>query len=237
MPRIFDPLTGDLFADLPPADAADGAAAAVSGERAARIDLDEGVVLLPGRALDDEAGILAGVQSVIATAPWRQMQTPGGLTMQVAMSNAGALGWISDRRGYRYSGIDPLREAPWPPMPDAFLALARTAAEAAGFPGFEPDACLVNRYAPGTRLSLHQDRNERDFSAPIVSVSLGVPATFLLGGLARSDRTHPVPLQHGDVLVWGGPARLRFHGVRPIKTAHHPAFGPDRINLTFRRAG
>lgn len=205
--------------------------------RPVRMALADGVVLLPGHALIDQAAVLAGVADVVAAAPWRQMQTPGGQTMQVAMTNTGALGWVSDRRGYRYSPLDPLCDAPWPPMPDAFLALARSAADAAGFPGFEPDACLVNRYVPGTRLSLHQDRNERDFSAPIVSVSLGVPATFLLGGLARAGGTQPIPLWHGDVLVWGGPARLRFHGVRPIKAAHHPAFGPDRINLTFRRAG
>lgn len=222
------PHQADLFGA--PADA--GAPA-----RPARMTLDDGVVLLPGHALANEAALLAGVNAVVAAAPWRQMQTPGGQTMQVAMTNAGPLGWVSDRRGYRYSAQDPLRDAPWPPMPDAFRALARSAAAAAGFPGFEPDACLVNRYVPGTRLSLHQDRNERDFSAPIVSVSLGVPATFLLGGLERAGGTQPIPLWHGDVLVWGGPARLRFHGVRPIKAAHHPAFGPDRVNLTFRRAG
>lgn len=228
MPDPARPLQADLFGTTtevgPPT-------------RPARIVLADGVVLLPGHALADEAALLAGVEAVVATAPWRHMQTPGGQTMQVAMTNAGPLGWVSDRRGYRYSATDPLRDAPWPAMPDAFLALARSAADVAGFPGFEPDACLVNRYVPGTRLSLHQDRNERDFSAPIVSVSLGVPATFLLGGLERTGGTQPIPLWHGDVLVWGGPARLRFHGVRPIKAAHHPAFGPDRVNLTFRRAG
>lgn len=228
MPAPAPPQQADLFG---------AAAGAGAPPRPARMPLADGVVLLPGRALVDEAAVLAGVAHVVASAPWRHMQTPGGQTMQVAMTNAGPLGWVSDRRGYRYSALDPLRDAPWPPMPDAFLALARSAADAAGFPGFEPDACLVNRYAPGTRLSLHQDRDERDFRAPIVSVSLGVPATFLLGGLQRAGGTQPIPLWHGDVLVWGGPARLRFHGVRPIKAAHHPAFGPDRVNLTFRRAG
>jgi alkylated DNA repair protein (DNA oxidative demethylase) len=173
---------------------------------------------------------------VIAQAPFRQMVTPGGLSMSVAMTNCGACGWVSDRSGYRYDPIDPDSGKPWLPMPESFLQLAGEAARAAGFDGFAPDACLINRYQTGAKLSLHQDKDERDFGQPIVSVSLGVPATFLFGGLKRSGKTMRVPVRHGDVLVWGGPARLNYHGVLPIKAAHHPFAGADRINLTLRRA-
>jgi alkylated DNA repair protein (DNA oxidative demethylase) len=157
--------------------------------------------------------------------------------MSVAMTNAGPLGWVSDRRGYRYDPIDPDSGRPWPPMPAVFLQLADAAAAHAGFTGFVPDACLLNRYEAGARLSLHQDRDERDLGQPIVSVSLGIPAVFLFGGLQRADRPQRVPLAHGDVVVWGGPARLRYHGVLPLKPHHHPLLGETRINLTFRRAG
>jgi alkylated DNA repair protein (DNA oxidative demethylase) len=156
--------------------------------------------------------------------------------MSVAMTNCGRLGWVSDRRGYRYDACDPLTGHPWPRMPPAFLDLARAAAQAGGFPGFAPDACLVNRYEPGARLTLHQDKDELDYDAPIVSVSLGLPAVFLFGGDARKDRQRRVPLQHGDVVVWGGPARLRYHGVLPLKNGHHAILGSQRLNLTFRRA-
>jgi alkylated DNA repair protein (DNA oxidative demethylase) len=152
------------------------------------------------------------------------------------MTNCGAAGWVTDRRGYRYDPIDPVSGQPWPAMPPVFLQLASEAAAAAGFGDFSPDACLINRYEPGTRLSLHQDRNERDFNAPIVSVSLGLPAVFLFGGLQRSDRPRRVLLQHGDVAVWGGPARLNFHGVMPLKEGHHPMLGRCRVNLTLRKA-
>jgi alkylated DNA repair protein (DNA oxidative demethylase) len=184
---------------------------------------------------DDDA-LLAQIARVLAEAPWRRMVTPGGLTMSVAMTNCGTVGWVSDRSGYRYDPIDPASGRPWPAMPDAFAHLARRAAAAAGYPSFEPDACLVNRYEPGTRLSLHQDRDERDFSAPIVSVSLGLPATFLFGGAARADRPQRIALAHGDVVVWGGVARLAFHGVAPLKDGQHPLLGRQRINLTFRKA-
>jgi alkylated DNA repair protein (DNA oxidative demethylase) len=157
--------------------------------------------------------------------------------MSVAMSNCGTLGWLSDRRGYRYDRIDPESGRPWPALPDSFAALARRAAAQAGFEGFVPDACLINRYAPGARLSLHQDRDEREPVHPIVSVSLGLPATFLFGGARRSDRALRVPLVHGDVVVWGGPARLHYHGVLPVPDGEHPLTGPWRINLTLRRAG
>lgn len=156
--------------------------------------------------------------------------------MSVAMSNCGAAGWITDRNGYRYARHDPVTGSPWPAMPEAFAALAAAAAQQAGFPGFAPDACLINRYEPGARMSLHQDRNEADFGHPIVSVSLGLPAVFLFGGTAREARPLRLPLSHGDVLVWGGPARLRFHGVMPVKPGHHPLLGAARLNLTFRKA-
>jgi alkylated DNA repair protein (DNA oxidative demethylase) len=182
------------------------------------------------------ARLLEGVATVLAHAPLRQMTTPGGLQMSVSMTNCGPLGWISDRRGYRYEALDPLAGRPWPPLPEALRELAVDAAGRAGYPGFEPDSCLVNRYVPGTRLSLHQDRNERDFDAPIVSVSLGLPAVFLFGGLERRDRPRRWRLEHGDVVVWGGVSRLAFHGVAPLADGEHPATGAVRINLTLRRA-
>ncbi|MDD3329404.1 MAG: DNA oxidative demethylase AlkB [Zoogloea sp.] len=196
-----------------------------------------GAVQLPGAALGDAPALLAAIRSVLAGAPWRQMLTPGGFRMSVAMSNCGALGWVSDRRGYRYSPIDPDSGQPWPAMPAALQALATDSAARAGFAGFVPDACLINRYAPGAKMALHQDRDEADFSQPIVSLSLGLPAVFLFGGFERSDKPARLPLTHGDVLVWGGPARLRFHGVLPVKDGSHPATGACRLNLTFRKAG
>ncbi|WP_416820820.1 DNA oxidative demethylase AlkB [Delftia tsuruhatensis] len=194
-------------------------------------------VVLRGHALPRAAPLLAAVDGVMAQAPLRHLVTPGGFTMSVAMTNCGALGWTSDRRGYRYSAIDPVSGQSWPAMPAVFAQLAGEAAAAAGFEGFAPDACLINQYLPGSRLSLHQDRDERDLDAPIVSVSLGMPATFLFGGLARADKTARVLLRHGDVVVWGGVDRLRHHGVLPLKDQPHPLLGGRRINLTFRKAG
>ena len=156
--------------------------------------------------------------------------------MSVAMTNCGQAGWISDKSGYRYDSVDPLTGRLWPTMPASFLCVATRAAAKAGFKGFEPDACLMNRYEPGARLTLHQDKNERDFNAPIVSVSLGLPATFLFGGLSRKDRPRRFRLQNGDVAVWGGPARLAYHGVAPLADGDHPLTGRCRINLTFRKA-
>jgi alkylated DNA repair protein (DNA oxidative demethylase) len=199
--------------------------------------LAPGAWLLHGFALDQVQGLLAGIDCIQAAAPFRHLVTPGGFRMSVAMTNCGSLGWVSDRRGYRYAACDPLNGQSWPAIPPAFLTLARAAAQAAGFPGFEPDACLVNRYEPGARLTLHQDKDERDYGAPIVSVSLGLPAVFLFGGEVRSDRPRRVPLQHGDVVVWGGPARLHHHGVLALKDGHHDVLGAQRLNLTFRRAG
>lgn len=199
--------------------------------------LCDGAVVLRGFALAEESALLQAVTAIAAQAPFRHQLTPGGLRMSVAMTNAGPLGWTSDRRGYRYAPRDPDSGEPWPPLPPAFMRLAVAAAARAGFPGFVPDACLLNRYEPGTRLSLHQDRDERDLGPPIVSASLGIPAVFLFGGLRRTDPVQRVPLAHGDVVVWGGAARLRFHGVLPLKTNHHAALGERRINLSFRRAG
>lgn len=199
------------------------------------VEIAPGAVLLSGFARPQERPLLAAVDEVATQAPFRHMLTPGGYRMSVAMTNCGALGWVTDLRGYRYDSRDPESGRPWPPMPELFSDLAARAAAKAGFDGFAPDACLVNRYEPGARLSLHQDRNERDFEAPIVSVSLGLPAIFLFGGFERSDRPRRLPLWHGDVVVWGGPARLRFHGVQPLEDGHHPLRGRERINLTFRK--
>jgi DNA oxidative demethylase len=197
-----------------------------------------GAAILRGFAMPVADALLRGVESVIAAAPLRHLVTPGGQTMSVAMSNCGPLGWVSDRRGYRYSAVDPLSNQPWPAMPASFIALVARAAAEAGFAGFTPNACLINHYEPGARMGLHQDRDEGgsagDFSAPIVSVSLGLPAVFLFGGLQRKDRTTRWPLLHGDVVVWGGPSRLAFHGVAPLKDGEHTALGARRVNLTFR---
>ncbi|ART48431.1 DNA oxidative demethylase AlkB [Acidovorax carolinensis] len=199
--------------------------------------LEPGALVLRGFALDQAADLLRAVGQVAAQAPLRHLVTPGGLRMSVAMTNCGALGWVSDRSGYRYDPIDPDSGQPWPAMPARLRRLAGDAAQAAGYPGFVPDACLVNRYAPGTRLSLHQDRDEGNYAHPIVSVSLGIAAMFLWGGAQRADKARRIALMHGDVVVWGGPARLRFHGVLPLPDGSHPLTGAHRINLTFRKAG
>jgi DNA oxidative demethylase len=201
-----------------------------------RLPLAPGAVLLRGRALAKEEQVLAAISSVVDAAPFRHMVTPGGYRMSVAMTNCGAAGWLTDRTGYRYDGIDPESGRPWPPIPSIFADLAAEAASEAGFEGFVPDACLINRYEPGAKLSLHQDRNEKDFGAPIVSVSLGLPAVFLFGGLKRTDRPLRIPLDHGDIVVWGGPSRLVHHGVMPLGDGHHPRLSRQRINLTLRKA-
>jgi alkylated DNA repair protein (DNA oxidative demethylase) len=222
--------------------------AAAGAQRSA---LGEGACLLPGFALGCEREILSALAGVLAPAPLRHMVTPGGFRMSVAMSNCGSLGWVTDRRGYRYTETDPESGRRWPPMPAVLRVLAEEAARRAGFERFAPDACLLNRYQPGAKMSLHQDRNERDLGSPIVSVSLGLTATFLFGGLERSDKPLRIPLEHGDVVVWGGPARLRFHGILPLKAGPAAPPGADpagppavadllrqaRVNLTFRRAG
>ena len=211
--------SGALFADAP-----------------ATLALDPGAMLLRGFACDDAGTLLAAIADVASRASMRQMSTPGGREMSVAMTNCGDVGWVCDRVGYRYDARDPDTGRRWPAMPTVFERLAAGAAAAAGHAGFTPDACLINRYAPGARMSLHQDRDERDFDAPIVSVSLGLPATFLWGGATRGARARRVPLEHGDVVVWGGPARLTYHGILALKEGTHPLTGLLRYNLTFRRA-
>jgi len=218
-------VTRDLFADQAPV---------LHGPRIE--PLADGAVVLRGFASAKAETLWHETARVMEAAPLRHMVTPGGLRMAVAMTNCGPLGWVSDRRGYRYDAVDLESKRAWPSMPESMRGLAQAAAEAAGFAGFDPDACLVNRYEPGTRLCLHQDRDEKDFGQPIVSVSLGLPAVFLFGGMKRNDPTVRVPLAHGDVVVWGGPSRLRYHGVLAVKDGWHPLTGACRVNLTFRRA-
>lgn len=216
-------MTTDLFESVPDL-------------RPSRETIAAGAVLLRGFARPAETGLIAGIGEIAAQAPFRHMVTPGGHEMSVAMTNCGSAGWVTDRSGYRYDGVDPESRAPWPAMPASFGALAGQAAAAAGFGGFVPDACLINRYQPGARMSLHQDKDEDDFAAPIVSVSLGLPAIFLFGGLRRSDKPRRHRLEHGDIVVWGGPSRLFFHGVAPLADGEHALLGRQRINLTFRKA-
>jgi DNA oxidative demethylase len=216
-------MTRDLFDFVPPAQPQEQS-------------LGAGATLLRGFALAQSAQVLEAVAEVVRQSPFRHMITPGGFRMSVAMTNCGSAGWVTDRTGYRYDGFDPTTQARWPAMPVALSDLATRAAARGGFVEFLPDACLINRYEPGTRLSLHQDKNERDLGAPVVSVSLGLQAVFLFGGPRREDRTRPIPLAHGDVVVWGGPSRLWYHGVRPLQDGEHPELGRQRINLTFRKA-
>ena len=192
-------------------------------------------MVLRGFARHEAAVLVAAVAEITAAAPFRNMITPGGFRMSVAMTNCGRAGWITDRKGYRYEAVDPITGRDWPPMPPSFRRLAAAAAEAGGFADFDPDACLINRYEPGTRLSLHRDENERDLTAPIVSVSLGLPAIFLFGGTSRGDRPRRIGLESGDVVVWGGPDRLVYHGVAPLAEGDDPLTGQSRINLTFRK--
>jgi DNA oxidative demethylase len=216
-------LTADLFAGVPDV-------------RPSQESMAEGAVLLRGFARSFEADLIEALRELVSRAPFRHMHTPGGHRMSVAMTNCGRFGWVTDRTGYRYDPNDPETGTPWPMMPPSFRALAGQAAAEAGFEGFSPEVCLVNRYAPGARMSLHQDKDELDLDAPIVSVSLGLSAVFLFGGLKRSDKTRRFRLEHGDVAVWGGPARLAFHGVAPLADGEHAAMGRQRINLTFRKA-
>jgi DNA oxidative demethylase len=199
-------------------------------------NLAQDAVLLRAIALPFEREFLAALEGIVSVSPFRNMVTPGGYTMSVAMTNCGTAGWVTDRSGYRYDQNDPVSGKPWPAMPRCFFDLAVHAASIAGYPNFRPDACLVNRYEPGARLSLHQDKNEYDFAEPIVSVSLGLPATFQFGGLKRNDPVKKFGIRHGDVAVWGGASRLCYHGVTELKDGNHALFGRTRINLTFRRA-
>lgn len=201
-----------------------------------REEIDDGVVLLHHYGAGQSETLLDALREVIRRAPFRQRITPGGRRMSVAMSNCGRYGWVTDEHGYRYVECEPESGRPWPDMPPLLRTLAQSAAQQAGFPAFDPDACLINRYVPGAKMALHQDKDEADFSAPIVSVSLGLPVIFQLGGMQRADSVRRLLLEHGDVLVWGGPARLRYHGVSTLKTGRHSRLGEQRINLTFRRA-
>ena len=216
--------TGDLFGHLP-------RRTEKSVER-----LTDGAVVLRAFAQDDEAALMQSIREVERVAPFRHLTTPGGYRMSVAMTNCGQVGWVSDLTGYRYDPIDPLSGKQWPPMPESFMDLFTRAAVAAGFNDASTDCCLINRYEVGARLSLHQDRDERRYDSPIVSVSLGLPATFLFGGNQRGNRPKRLPLESGDVVVWGGPARLAFHGIAPLTAGEHPLTGPFRFNITFRRA-
>lgn len=199
-------------------------------------EIGEGAYLFRGKARASEKELLAALPGIIEISPFRHLVTPGGFTMSVAMTNAGRLGWVSDRHGYRYEPIDPLTGNAWPQMPKCFFDLAREAAAQAGYENFTPEACLINLYEPGARMSLHQDKDERNKEAPIVSISLGLPATFQFGGLSRSDKTKKYALRHGDIVVWGGSSRLCYHGVLALKDGEHPLLGRKRINITFRTA-
>jgi alkylated DNA repair protein (DNA oxidative demethylase) len=205
-------------------------------EAAAREVIAEGAILLRGFATEAAPRLMDELAKIVGPAPFRHMVTPGGYRMSVAMTNCGQAGWVSDAKGYRYDGRDPATGLAWPGMPPAFRQLAAEAAREAGYAGFEADACLINRYEPGARLTLHQDRNERDYAAPIVSVSLGLPAVFLFGGARRKDRPRRMRLGSGDVVVWGGAARLAYHGIAALADGEHPLTGRCRINLTFRKA-
>jgi alkylated DNA repair protein (DNA oxidative demethylase) len=216
------PHTPDLFAAASPEEC--------------RQELSTGAWLLRGFARESATELLRAIEAITAAAPFRHLITPGGFRMSVAMTNCGNFGWVSDRQGYRYETHDPISQKPWPAMPSLFFDLAQSAAASAGYREFEPNVCLINRYEPGARLTLHQDKDEKDYGAPIVSVSLGLPAVFLFGGNARNDHHQRIHLLHGDVVVWGGPARLFYHGVSPLKAGRHDTVGSARLNLTFRRA-
>lgn len=217
------PVTLDLFADAPTPPA--------STEQ-----IGQHAFVLRGFALPRIEDLLSALESVLQQAPFRHMVTPGGFTMSAALSSCGNYGWMTDRKGYRYTPTDPQTGLPWPAIPEVFMKLARTAALTCGFPGFMPDACLINRYVPGAKMSMHQDKDEQQLQWPVVSVSLGLPAVFLFGGFARQDKAQRINLLHGDVVVWGGEDRLRFHGVLPIKPGYQPQLGEQRINFTFRKA-
>ncbi|WP_294769493.1 DNA oxidative demethylase AlkB [uncultured Rhodoferax sp.] len=213
----------DLFDDLPLA------------AEDLRTAIAPGAVLLRGLGRADDAQLLAAAESVIAQLPLRHLHTPGGYTMSIQTTRCGSMGWTSEPGGYRYAAANPQTRQPWPAMPQCLMDFAVCAAAQAGYPGFVPDSCLINQYLPGNKLGLHQDRDERDLRAPVVSLSLGLPATFLFGGLQRSGKTQRFRLAHGDVVVWGGPSRLAFHGVLPVADGDHPLVGRRRINLTFRK--
>lgn len=202
---------------------------------AATLTIAQDVSLLRGFAAPTGPLVLA-IESIAGRAPFRHLETRSGGRMSVAMTNCGPWGWHSDARGYRYVEHDPLTGERWPPMPAPFAQLAAEAAALGGFPGFEPDACLVNRYVPGAQMGAHRDWDELDKRHPIVSVSIGLPALFLWYGAKRQGKPIVTPVEDGDVVVWGGSARAGYHGVRKLPPGAHPAAGALRYNLTFRRA-
>jgi alkylated DNA repair protein (DNA oxidative demethylase) len=217
------PITLDLFAQEPP-------------QSASMEQIGPGSWVLHSFAIPLIDALLPALEDILAKAPFRHMMTPGGFTMSAALSSCGSFGWMTDPNGYRYAATDPQTGLPWPQIPPVFMELAQSAALACGYSGFTPDACLINRYIPGAKMSLHQDKNEKHYEWPVVSVSLGLPVIFLFGGLQRHDQTQRIALMHGDVVVWGGEDRLRFHGVLPVKAGYHPLLGEQRINFTFRHA-
>ncbi|MBM3816620.1 MAG: DNA oxidative demethylase AlkB [Actinobacteria bacterium] len=198
------------------------------------VEVAPGVVLFRGAVESAAEALLSEIEQIVAVSPLRRVMTPMGKPMSVEMTNCGSVGWVSDRMGYRYESIDPVTNQPWPTMPALFADAATEFASLAGYRDFVPDVCLINRYSPGSKMGLHQDRDENDFSQPIVSVSLGLPITFKIGGQRRTDPTVSTKLQHGDVVVFGGPARLAFHGVGTLRRGTHPLTGANRYNLTIR---
>lgn len=201
-------------------------------------DLAEGLFLHRGAITPDDQTILVrDIAQVADFAPFRHPRTPGGHPTSAAMTNAGQAGWWSDRQGYRYLIHQPDSDRPWPSMPASFHAAVEVGTRGTPWPDFSPDACLINFYGAAAKMGLHQDKDERDFTQPIVTVSLGDAADFLVGGFARTDKTAVVRLHSGDVLVMGGPSRMRFHGVRRIHTGTSPLSAlHGRYSLTFRKA-
>jgi DNA oxidative demethylase len=202
-----------------------------------KLEVDKDAYYLSGYALTNEKALIIDLHEVLSQASLRQMMTKMGFYTSAAMTNCGQLGWVSDRKGYRYEALNPLTGKSWPAMPVSFFQLAQNAALEAGFSDFKPDACLINQYKVGASMGLHQDKNELDFTQPILSVSLGIPAIFKFGGLSRSDKPIKIRLTHGDIVVWGGDARLNYHGIIPLQPNNHAVLGPYRYNLTFRKAG
>lgn len=196
----------------------------------------EGAYWLRGHALPAADLLWAELRKHFATYPPQQMFTPMGYKMSVRSTSMGDAAWVGTKKGYGYASIDTAINQALPPLPSTFLSLANHAATEAGYNDFTPDSCLINCYDIGSKMGLHQDKDERDFNQPIVSVSLGIPATFLFGGAKRSDKPTQIPLTHGDVVVWGGASRLFYHGVQTIKPNKHPLLGELRCNLTFRKA-
>jgi len=207
-----------------------------SDELDKQVKLAEGAVWLRGFALPEADALWALVSAHLATHPPQQMMTPMGYPMSVKTTSLGDYGWVGNATGYGYARLNPVTNQPWPPIPTLLLSLAQRAANAAGYADYCPDTCLINLYQTGAKMGLHQDKDELDFTQPIVSVSLGVPATFLFGGAKRTDKTAKIPLTHGDVVVWGGASRRYFHGVNAVKLGQHPLLGALRCNLTFRKA-